>query len=338
MKPSSDDRARCRSGRATAIGAPRRAVSRLELAVDDEVEIQRRRVAQQVAHRPPDQIDPVASSSRRSSSGPAAGSAANRFRSSSGPASVTADHRAWTGERSPPGCRVQSGRCQRPPGEAAAAAGRLPCAACRVPFRGDCCGAGSSRRRSSWWSRAARRRSCCCTRPATSRTPTCSSPSRPRAPLPPPGRSARRAVDNFQWPWYGFDGGRTRFFAAPAKLAPPLHVGWRFVDGALLEFPPVIYHQTHVRARRRLLGPGHQPAQRPRAVAPGDRHAVRGVPGGRRQGRRGADAGAVGDRPHARRGPVRRPVDDDRPHRLVAAGPGGQRVLADHPRQHGLLR
>jgi outer membrane protein assembly factor BamB len=55
---------------------------------------------------------------------------------------------------------------------------------------------------------------------------------------------ARKAVDNFQWPWYGLDGGRTRVFAAPAKLAPPLHVGWTFVDGALLEFPPVIYHET----------------------------------------------------------------------------------------------
>ncbi len=52
-------------------------------------------------------------------------------------------------------------------------------------------------------------------------------------------------VDNFQWPWYGFDAGRTRFFAAAGtKLRPPLHVGWRFNDGALLEFPPVIYHTT----------------------------------------------------------------------------------------------
>ncbi len=54
----------------------------------------------------------------------------------------------------------------------------------------------------------------------------------------------RRAVDSFQWPWYGFNAGRTRFFAAPAALAPPLRVGWRFFDGALLEFPPVILHRT----------------------------------------------------------------------------------------------
>jgi len=53
----------------------------------------------------------------------------------------------------------------------------------------------------------------------------------------------RRAVDNFQWPWYGYDAGRTRFFAATSKLRPPLHVGWIFNNGALLEFPPVIYHE-----------------------------------------------------------------------------------------------
>ncbi|MDQ2801427.1 MAG: PQQ-binding-like beta-propeller repeat protein, partial [Pseudomonadota bacterium] len=63
-------------------------------------------------------------------------------------------------------------------------------------------------------------------------------------PTPPPPPRRRRAVDNFQWPWYGFDAARTRFFAAPAKLAPPLHVGWRYDDGALLEFPPSIYHET----------------------------------------------------------------------------------------------
>ncbi len=59
------------------------------------------------------------------------------------------------------------------------------------------------------------------------------------APLPPP---KKRAVDNFVWPWYGYDAARTRFFAGPPNLHPPLHVGWKFFDGALLEFPPVIYH------------------------------------------------------------------------------------------------
>lgn len=67
-------------------------------------------------------------------------------------------------------------------------------------------------------------------------------PTTSTAPAPRP--RARQAVDNFVWPWYGFDAGRTRFFAAPPKLGPPLHVGWKFFDGALLEFPPVIYHRT----------------------------------------------------------------------------------------------
>ncbi|MGA2013154.1 MAG: PQQ-binding-like beta-propeller repeat protein [Solirubrobacteraceae bacterium] len=53
-----------------------------------------------------------------------------------------------------------------------------------------------------------------------------------------------KAVDNFQWPWFGFNTGRTRAFDAPAALRPPLHVGWHFFDGGLLEFPPVIYHEA----------------------------------------------------------------------------------------------
>jgi outer membrane protein assembly factor BamB len=50
------------------------------------------------------------------------------------------------------------------------------------------------------------------------------------------------AVDTFEWPRYGYDAARTRYFPAAASLSPPLRVGWRFNDGALLEFPPVIYH------------------------------------------------------------------------------------------------
>jgi outer membrane protein assembly factor BamB len=48
-------------------------------------------------------------------------------------------------------------------------------------------------------------------------------------------------VDSFEWPRYGFDSGRTRFFPGAGKLHPPLHVGWTFNNYALLEFPPVIY-------------------------------------------------------------------------------------------------
>jgi outer membrane protein assembly factor BamB len=51
-------------------------------------------------------------------------------------------------------------------------------------------------------------------------------------------------VNTFEWPRYGFDAGRTRFFAASPRLAPPFRVGWRFNDFALLEFPPVIYQNT----------------------------------------------------------------------------------------------
>ena len=62
--------------------------------------------------------------------------------------------------------------------------------------------------------------------------PTATTPAAKKpAPVAPP----------FEWPRYGFDAGRTRFFAAPSTLAPPLRIGWRFNDGALLEFPPVIY-------------------------------------------------------------------------------------------------
>jgi outer membrane protein assembly factor BamB len=65
-------------------------------------------------------------------------------------------------------------------------------------------------------------------------------PTTTTAPAAPPRKT--KLVDNFVWPWYGFDAARTRFFAGPPNLGPPLHVGWKFFDGALLEFPPVIYH------------------------------------------------------------------------------------------------
>ena len=44
----------------------------------------------------------------------------------------------------------------------------------------------------------------------------------------------------FSWPWYGYSAARTRDFIAPANLAPPMHVGWSYHTGALLEFPPSI--------------------------------------------------------------------------------------------------
>jgi outer membrane protein assembly factor BamB len=58
----------------------------------------------------------------------------------------------------------------------------------------------------------------------------------------PPKKAA--AVDNFSWPRYGFDAARTRTFAPANAPEPPLRVGWRFQDYALLEFPPVIYRNA----------------------------------------------------------------------------------------------
>jgi len=51
----------------------------------------------------------------------------------------------------------------------------------------------------------------------------------------------KKAVNDFTWPWYGYDAGRTRAFTAGDVPEPPLHIGWRFHDHALLEFPPVIH-------------------------------------------------------------------------------------------------
>ncbi len=50
-----------------------------------------------------------------------------------------------------------------------------------------------------------------------------------------------KKVDTFSWPRYGFDAARTRTFTPANAPEPPLRVGWRFQDFALLEFPPVIY-------------------------------------------------------------------------------------------------
>jgi outer membrane protein assembly factor BamB len=58
-----------------------------------------------------------------------------------------------------------------------------------------------------------------------------------------PRPKPRPAAPPFAWPRYGYDAGRTRFFAS-AVLKPPFRVGWRLQDYALLEFPPVIYDDT----------------------------------------------------------------------------------------------
>jgi outer membrane protein assembly factor BamB len=68
--------------------------------------------------------------------------------------------------------------------------------------------------------------------------------AQPTTTVPPPRPKPRpRPTDN-PWPLYGYNLTRTRAFPHGGKLKPPLRVGWRFFDGALLEFPPVIDDNT----------------------------------------------------------------------------------------------
>ncbi len=48
----------------------------------------------------------------------------------------------------------------------------------------------------------------------------------------------------FEWPRYGYDAARTRYFPSGHRLDPPFRKGWVFQDFALLEFPPVIVGNT----------------------------------------------------------------------------------------------
>ncbi|MGA2926043.1 MAG: PQQ-binding-like beta-propeller repeat protein [Solirubrobacteraceae bacterium] len=74
------------------------------------------------------------------------------------------------------------------------------------------------------------------TAPATATTTAATTPA---APKPKPA-----VIDNFQWPWFGYDAGRTRSFQGDVALHPPLHQGWSYDDAGLLEFPPVIDQHT----------------------------------------------------------------------------------------------
>jgi outer membrane protein assembly factor BamB len=56
------------------------------------------------------------------------------------------------------------------------------------------------------------------------------------APKPP-----TRGVDAFSWPFYGYSKDHLRYFAAPPTLGPPFRQRWARNQGALLEFPPVIF-------------------------------------------------------------------------------------------------
>ena len=63
-----------------------------------------------------------------------------------------------------------------------------------------------------------------------------------------PPRKPPPVVSHFEWPRYGYDAARTRYFPGGHLLAPPLRVGWKFDDGALIEFPPVMF-QTSTTSR-----------------------------------------------------------------------------------------
>jgi outer membrane protein assembly factor BamB len=65
----------------------------------------------------------------------------------------------------------------------------------------------------------------------------------PPPPPPPPPKPPPKPTDS-PWPLYGYNLARTRFFAQGQKLDPPFHIGWRYRDRSLLEFPPVIYDNT----------------------------------------------------------------------------------------------
>lgn len=81
-------------------------------------------------------------------------------------------------------------------------------------------------------------------RPVAVRVAALPPPPSPAPPAPPPPPKPRPAPSDDSWPLYGFNLGRTRFFPSGTKLDPPLEVGWKFGDGALLEFPPVVYDNT----------------------------------------------------------------------------------------------
>ncbi len=57
---------------------------------------------------------------------------------------------------------------------------------------------------------------------------------------PSAGAGSREPASSFVWARYGYDAGRTRYFAGSSTLKPPFRIGWHFQDYADLEFPPVM--------------------------------------------------------------------------------------------------
>ena len=54
----------------------------------------------------------------------------------------------------------------------------------------------------------------------------------------------RAFLSTFLWPVYGYSAARTRDFGAAGGFGPPLGRGWTYNNFALLEFPPVLYHNA----------------------------------------------------------------------------------------------
>jgi outer membrane protein assembly factor BamB len=68
--------------------------------------------------------------------------------------------------------------------------------------------------------------------------------SHPNVEFTAPTASRPKPPPVFEWPRYGYDATRTRYFPSGHRLDPPFRQGWTFQDSALLEFPPVIYGNT----------------------------------------------------------------------------------------------
>jgi outer membrane protein assembly factor BamB len=68
--------------------------------------------------------------------------------------------------------------------------------------------------------------------------------SHPNVEFTRPTTTTAKPPPTFEWPRYGYDAARTRYFASGHRLDPPFRVGWKFEDFALLEFPPVIHGHT----------------------------------------------------------------------------------------------
>jgi outer membrane protein assembly factor BamB len=67
---------------------------------------------------------------------------------------------------------------------------------------------------------------------------------KPPPPAPKPKPKPAAVPTDRTWPFYGYGADRTRIFPHAKNLDPPFRRGWTFHGHALLEFPPVIFHNT----------------------------------------------------------------------------------------------